>query len=86
MAEIAVALYMGVWIEIFKTGHFTCLVTCRTLHECVDWNPLNIKVELHTVLSHSTWVLGLKFSAVGGLKNILTIVLDLGVKNMTLAQ
>ena len=33
-----VALYTSAWIEILYTSSALSMPSCRTLHECVDWN------------------------------------------------
>src|SRR5690625_3651031 len=56
-----VAPFMGAWIEIVCNGWRLWMLYCRTLHGCVDCNRLQRMAVVDVVLSHSSWVRGLKF-------------------------
>ena len=60
-----VALYTSAWIEIPSSVAFSASKTCRTLHECVDWNrnilpywSLEMRRTLHECVdwNHGKWL------------------------------
>ena len=56
-----VALLVSAWIEIMHWADHSASVIGRTPRECVDWNCVRLVDYLQKLMSHSSWVRGLKY-------------------------
>ena len=65
-----VAPFMGAWIEIKMCLRLPLMISCRTLHGCVDWNRRKRLPEILSDMSHPSWVRGLKSELEGTPKQV----------------
>ena len=71
-AYYSVTPFVGVWIETVNDYISCYLGTCHTLRGCVDWNLLILVLSQRLILSHPSWVCGLKLGICNSLEEVVT--------------